>query len=113
MFFSDSEVADVSINDESDDEPLNLNFWIDNNEQRHFNTMTNNTHQSRNSRSGRRSRRFTEHPYFIRNNLDNSPSNSRTMYYNRRVRFSTNRGYNDHVSSINIVFYVFIFKLKM
>jgi len=58
--------------------------------------MSHAIHQLRNSRSGRRSRRFTDHPYFIRNNLDNNPSNSRTIH--RRVRFSsTNRGYNDHV----------------
>lgn len=66
----------------------------------HFNAMAQTPQQLRNSRSGRRSRRYTEHPYFIRNNLDNNPSNNRT-HYNRRVRFSsTNRGYNDHVSDL-------------
>jgi len=97
----------MSINDESDDEPLNLNFRRNNIEQRrsvdHFTTMTHATQQSRNSRSGRRSRRFTEHPYFIRNNLDHNPSNSRAIY--RHVRFSSsNRGYNDHVSLIMVFF---------
>ena len=91
----------MSINDESDDEPLNLNYWRNNIEQRrsvdHYSTMTHTTQQLRNNRSGRRSRRFTEHPYFIRNNLDSNSSNNRTIF--RRVHFSsTNRGYDDHVS---------------
>lgn len=58
--------------------------------------------QTRNSRSGRQSRRFTEHPYFVRNNSDISPTNGRIL--NRRGRFSsTNRDYNQ-VS--NFFFYV-------
>ncbi|XP_060865356.1 uncharacterized protein LOC132941357 isoform X1 [Metopolophium dirhodum] len=94
---SNNEVADVSINEESDDEPLNLNYWRNNIDPRpsYYSSMSHAIHQLRNSRSGRRSRRFTDHPYFIRNNLDNNPSNNRTIH--RRVRFSsTNRGYNDH-----------------
>jgi len=104
IFFLDNEVADVSINEESDDEPLNLNYWRNNIDPRpsYYSSMSHAIHQLRNSRSGRRSRRFTDHPYFIRNNLDNNPSNNRTIH--RRVRFSsTNRGYNDQVSLINIV----------
>ncbi|XP_022173584.1 uncharacterized protein LOC111036019 isoform X2 [Myzus persicae] len=98
---SNNEVVDVSYNndesDDDDDEPLNLNYWRNNIDPRpsYYSSMSHAIHQLRNSRSGRRSRRFTEHPYFIRNNLDNNPSNSRTIH--RRVRFSsTNRGYNDH-----------------
>ncbi|XP_025204723.1 uncharacterized protein LOC112601353 isoform X4 [Melanaphis sacchari] len=98
---SNNEVADLSINDESDDEPLNLNFWRSNTEQirsvDHFGTMAHASQQLRNSRSGRRSRRFTEHPYFIRNNLDNNTSISNSRTYFRRVRFlSSSRGHNDH-----------------
>lgn len=52
--------------------------------------------QSRISRSGRRSRRFTELPYVFRNTSNNSPSNGRNQ--NRRVRFSTTHQYNDSVS---------------
>ncbi|XP_029346933.1 E3 ubiquitin-protein ligase siah-1 isoform X3 [Acyrthosiphon pisum] len=95
---SNTELADVSINEESDDEPLNLNYWINNVDPRpnYYSSMPQfSIHQLRNPRSGRRSRRFTDHPYFIRNNLDNNPPNNRTIH--RRVRFSsTNRGYNDH-----------------
>lgn len=61
--------------------------------------------QSWNSRSGRQSRRFTEHPYFLRNNSDISPSNGRVL--GRHVHFSsTNREYNYHV---NINFSIFKF----
>jgi len=69
-----------------------------------FNAMTHAPQHSRNYRSGRRSRRFTEHPFFLRNNLDNSSSNART--FNRRVRFSsTNRGYNDLVSDLRYIIF--------
>lgn len=67
-----------------------------------FNAIVHPSQHLRNSRSGRRSRRFLEHPYFLRNNLDNNTSNIRTHNNRHRVRFtSINRGYlNDHVSKL-------------
>lgn len=111
-YFLDAElIADDPTNETSDDEYLNLNIRRHNIEQHrrymeHYNAMAQTTQQSRNSRSGRRSRRYTEHPYFMRNNLD-SPSNGRSLN-SRRVRFSSShRGYNDIVS----VFIFFIFNI--
>lgn len=69
----------------------------------HYNAMSQSPQSLRNSRSGRRTRRYTEHPFYIRNNLD-SPSNNRS--HSRRVRFSsTHRGFNDQVS--DFIFYIF------
>lgn len=64
--------------------------------------------QLRNNRPAvaRRSRRFTEHPFYVRNNLDNNPQSVGRILNRRSVRVSsTNRGYNDHVSS----FYTYYF----
>jgi len=93
----------LPITDESDDEPYVRHYIEQRRLMNQFNAMVHAPQHSRHSRSGRRSRRFTEHPFIIRNNLDNNPSHARTL--NRRVRFSsTNRGYSDHVSDLKYFF---------
>lgn len=88
------------MNEESDDEPYVRNYIEQRRIVDQFNAMVHNPQHSRNSRSGRRSRRFLEHPYYLRNNLESNIPNIRS--HNRRVRFtSINRGYyHDHVSGL-------------
>lgn len=89
------------MNEESDDEPLILDFRRPTEQRRSADNFSGLTHTSvsRYSRSGRRMRRFTELPYYIRNNLDtNNSSNSRV--HNRRVRFNTTTLLNQHFNEI-------------
>lgn len=96
--------ADSLINVGSDDETPIIDFRRQTEHRRlldHYNSIVNATPSSRFSRSGRRSRRIADHPYFTRNELDNNP-NSRTLNH-RRVRFSSiNRGLND----VSIIFFL-------
>lgn len=67
----------------------------------HFNSISHNPQQSRNIRSGRRI--FSEHPYFIRNNLDNYPIYHPNRINNRRVRFSSSNQIYSDVSCLNVI----------
>lgn len=62
----------------------------------HFSSVSHSPQQSRHFRSGRRI--FTEHPYFLRNNLDNYPIYNSSRVNNRRVRFSSSNQIYDDVS---------------
>lgn len=90
--------ADSLINVGSDDETPIIDFGRQTEHRRlldHYNSIVHASQSSRYSRSGRRSRRISDHPYFTRSELDNNPSNSRTSNH-RRVRFSsTNQSLND------------------
>lgn len=94
----DSGGADSLINVGSDDETTIMDYRRPREHRRllnHYNSNVHASQSSRYSRSGRRLRRITDHPYFTRNELDNNPSNSRTSNH-RRVRFSSiNRSLND------------------
>jgi len=102
--FLDTEIADVPINEESDDDQFDIRR-----EQRritdHLNAVmneVNEVNQWRTSRFVRRTRRFTEHPYFMRNNLDTTQSNR--IPNRRSVRFSANtHRLIDHVSFHNFL----------
>lgn len=94
----DNEIADVPINEDSDEEYRNIDLRRHYIEQRrlidHINTSV--LQQTRNSRSGRQSRRYTEHPYYIRNQSEISSINNRM---HRRGRFSaSNRDYNQVIN---------------
>lgn len=97
FMFLDTEIADVAINEESDDDQFDIRR-----EQRritdHLNAVMNEVNEVNQwRRFGRRSRRFTEHPYFMRNNLDTTSSNR--ISNRRSVRFSVNtHRLIDHVS---------------
>lgn len=83
-YFVDAETADVTINEESNDVQFNIIR-----EQRqivdHIHALMNEVNDIR---TRRQIRRFTEHPYFIRNNLDTMSSNR--IPNRRSVRFSAN-----------------------
>jgi hypothetical protein len=78
--------------------------------------MSHNPQQSRNIRSGRRI--FSEHPYFIRNNLDNYPIYHSNRINNRRVRFSSSNQIYSDVSCLNCILiikfnYIKLFKCRV
>jgi len=54
--------------------------------------------QLRSSITGRRIRRFSDHPYFLRHNLENNSTIGRIMSRRSAQLPSISRGYNDHVS---------------
>lgn len=91
-------MADVPINEDSDDEPVILERRHYHDNRRFFEHIGSLSQPTRVLRSGRRT--FSDQPYFIRNNLDNHPVHYPSRTNNRRVRFSSlNQIYNSEVSS--------------
>lgn len=97
-FFLDNDSApEVIDGDDSEDEAsrVSVREYFERRSENHFRGLLPSP-LPRYSRSGRRSRRFLEHPYLTRSHFENSISNIRSF---RRVRFFA--PHNNHVSVFN------------